>query len=311
MQDASPSAPAPGSSEIPPFSLPADIPGTAGAGAVLPVSSASHSLSVATGSAADAGAAAPAPLSPAPLDALAESVGRAHSLINSLAKAAGAHGSQLATLDQRLGAVQSTLADLDTPADNAALEVILQSVAKPGIHTTEFWLNLLGAVGTLALAFSGHLSGGTAAWITFGVATLHTWSRSSLKGRAAKIASKALPLLAALLCLSCLTGCGVGRDLQTKSTNMGISGAGVIAASSGVGGAGTFSIAGMNHLPGDGTQVYIDTEKSIWSGSAIGSQIVRVNCRDGIKALTFSFQPAGPTTLAFDDGAASATSLKK
>jgi hypothetical protein len=125
---------------------------------------------------------------PTPQEAIVALTAKVEALFNK----GNTHTIQIGTLVHRLDAAQSKLAELDTPANNAALEVILASVAKPGIHTTEFWLNLLAAVGTLALAFSGDLSGTTAAWITLGVAILHTASRSSLKSKAADAANKSI-----------------------------------------------------------------------------------------------------------------------
>lgn len=191
MQVAPPSAPL--APFTPPVTSGVPLAAGTGVGAVSLASSASPSLSVAPGTAADAGAApGDSPLPPGPLDILHTAVAEAHDRIDSLATISGVQTGKLTQLDARLGAVQSTLAELDTPADNAALEVILTSVAKPGIHTTEFWLHLLFAVGTLCLAAAHIVSGNTAACWTFAGTGLYTLSRLCLKGHAADIANKTI-----------------------------------------------------------------------------------------------------------------------
>lgn len=124
-----------------------------------------------------------------------------------LARLAESHDGQaqeITTLDQRLTAVQAALAE---PQNLAAVETVLAALTKPGNRTTEFWLNLIGAVGVLALAAGGIIPGPTAAWVTLGGTALYTLARFLLKGKAADLLSQTLPLIAALLCLASLTGC--------------------------------------------------------------------------------------------------------
>ena len=107
-----------------------------------------------------------------------------------------------------------------------------------------------------------------------------------------------------------LTGCSslVG-DLKTKTVNSSISGIGgtfttVDPATGSVTPSvrlGSISVSAMNHLPGDGTQVSIDTQKSLW-GSEIGSQTIKVNGGSTLHGVTYSYTPGGPVSLTFDDG---------
>jgi len=120
------------------------------------------------------------------------------------------------TLTSRLNAVQSTLEDLDTPQNAEALGVIVDALTKPGHRTTEFWLALLGAVGTLSLAAGGVIPGESAGYITLAGTVLYGFSRWALKSKLADLAQQTLPLLAILLCLNGLTGCAWTAAHQTQ-----------------------------------------------------------------------------------------------
>ena len=126
--------------------------------------------------------------------------------IDTIARKSDIHNTELATLGDRITAVQSTLSELDTPQNAAAVEVVLDALTKPGRRTTEFWLNLLGAVGVLGLAAGGVIPGTTAAYVTLAGAALYTLARLALKGKAADLANKTLALLVAAFCMSSLTG---------------------------------------------------------------------------------------------------------
>jgi len=123
---------------------------------------------------------------------------------------------QLATLNSRLTAVQSTLEDLDTPQNAAALGVIVDALTKPGKRTTEFWLALLGAVGTLSLAAGGVIPGEAAGYITLAGTVLYGFSRWALKSKLADLSQQTLPLLLVALCLTSLTGCAWITAHQTQ-----------------------------------------------------------------------------------------------
>jgi hypothetical protein len=130
-----------------------------------------------------------------------------------------------------------------------------------------------------------------------------------------------LLLLALAAAIALFSGCSnLVSDLQSKTTNMSISGIGgtfstVDPATGSVAPSvklGTISASSMNHRPGDGTQVSIDTQKSLWS-SEIGSQTIKINGGANLKGVAYSYTPGGLVTLSFDDGTAAAapTSSKK
>ena len=114
------------------------------------------------------------------------------------------HAKQLAAFNARLTACQETLAELDTPQNQAALELVVDALTKPGKRTTEFWLALIGAVGTLGLAAGGVIPGEAAVWVTLIGSVLYGFSRWALKSKLTAILTQSLTLL---LVLSALTGC--------------------------------------------------------------------------------------------------------
>ena len=96
---------------------------------------------------------------------------------------AGGGPSSLEVLTARVTAIQTHLAELDTPQNEAALEIALDALAKPGKRTTEFWLTLLAALGTLGMAVGGLLSGEAAGWIVLVSTGVYGASRFLLKSR--------------------------------------------------------------------------------------------------------------------------------
>lgn len=160
----------------------------------------------------DATASAPAPsagggsLSLESLSAIVQAIGE-HSNSNA---------SKLSTFNARLTACQETLADLDTPQNEAALELVIDALAKPGNRTTEFWLALIGALGTLSLAAASVIPGDTAVYVMLAGSVLYGFSRWALKSKLASIISSTITLLLAALCLGSLTGCAWSRAHQTQ-----------------------------------------------------------------------------------------------
>lgn len=114
---------------------------------------------------------------------------------------------KLLVLTSRVTAIQEHLTELATPENEAALEVIFDAVTKPGNRTTEFWLTLLAAVGTLSLAAAQIIPGEAAAWVMLAGTVCYTIGRLFLKGKTADMVNKTLKLLLAALVLSSLTGC--------------------------------------------------------------------------------------------------------
>lgn len=115
-------------------------------------------------------------------------------------------------------------------------------------------------------------------------------------------------ILLSILLVTALSACTLAPDFKSKSTNMNISGIGgyfttidpVTGALSPTVKMGTISVSAMNHKPGDGTQISVDTQKSLWS-SEIGSQTIKINAKGEIHGFTFSYQAGGITSLSFDD----------
>ncbi len=108
-----------------------------------------------------------------------------------------------------------------------------------------------------------------------------------------------------LIAVVLLVGCNVTDNLKSKSWNVGVSGIGGKITTAVDPSTGTplpsvevMETGGdvMSHKPGDGTQITITKQKSLWSAET-ANKTVRINAKGGMKAFSYKEGADGSTEM--------------
>jgi hypothetical protein len=137
--------------------------------------------------------------------------------------------------------------------------------------------------------------------------------------RAALALARLMPVLAVFLLALFLCGCeSMWKDLSKKSVNSGSSGMVFLLTTSVDPQTGAIcpevkfgdcTLDVTTHLPGDGTNVSINSQKATWT-SAVGSDIIKITGKGGLKNFYYSYNAQTGVILRFDDIESMSTAAK-